>query len=197
LTENLKPACSKDTGRLPIAAVAPADWWRSLLVFAYMTGWRIGSILKLEWENVDLVNGTAFSPAKANKSRRDDLIPIHPLIVEHLAGIKGTFSTLVFPWDHGRRHLWAAFDAIQAVAKLADGSPMPKSGKRGRWYGFHDLRRGFATMNAGQMDLFELQQLMQHRDLETTRGYVNMANRIKRTTERLFVPDLKRSAAVS
>ena len=56
-------------------------------------------------------------------------------------------------------------DAIQAVAKLADGAPMPKAGKRGRWYGFHDLRRGFATMNAGQIDLFELQQLMQHRDL--------------------------------
>lgn len=73
---------------------------------------------------------------------------------------------------------------------------MPKGGKRGDWYGFHDLRRGFATMNAGSMDLFELQGLMQHKTLETTRKYVNMAKRYNETVKNLFVPQNLRISEV-
>lgn len=51
---------------------------------------------------------------------------------------------------------------------------MQKAGKNGGWYGFHDLRQGFATVNAASMNLFELQSLMQHRSLTTTQGYVNI-----------------------
>ena len=45
---------------------------------------------------------------------------------------------------------------------------MPKSGKDSRWYGFHDLRREFATVNAASMYLFELQALMHHQAFEKT-----------------------------
>ncbi len=76
---------------------------------------------------------------------------------------------------------------------MADGSPMPQCGKEG-WYGFHDLRRGFATENATAMDLFELQALMQHKSLETTRGYVSMTNRLNTAVEGLYVPDVLRGA---
>ena len=83
---------------------------------------------------------------------------------------------------------------IQAAAKLANGTPMPKAGKNGGWYGFHDLRRGFATVNAASMNLFELQGLMQHKSLETTRGYVNMAAGLNRSVGNLFVPAIPASA---
>ena len=56
-------------------------------------------------------------------------------------------DTHVFPWNQDRRQLWPEFHRIQESATLADGSPLPKGGKNG-FYGFHDLRRGFATMNA-------------------------------------------------
>jgi integrase len=72
--------------------------------------------------------------------------------------------------------------------------PMPKAGKGGGWYGFHDLRRGFATMNAETMDLFELQALMQHKSLTTTQGYVNMAKRLQKPVDDLFVPRVRRTA---
>ena len=39
------------------------------------------------------------------------------------------------------------------------------------------------------MDLFELQKLMQHRSLETTRGYVNMAGKLKKAIKKVHVPD--------
>ena len=66
---------------------------------------------------------------------------------------------------------------------------MPKGGKNG-WYGFHDVRRGFATMNAESMDLFELQALMQHKTLATTQGYVAMAKRLQKPVSNLFVPSI-------
>ena len=43
-------------------------------------------------------------------------------------------------------------------------------------------------MNAGNIDLFKLQTLMQHTSLETTRGYVNMAKSLNESVASLHVP---------
>lgn len=111
---------------------------------------------------------------------------------EHLHPLR-SFDSYVFPWDHSKRTLYVEFAAIPENAKLADDTPMPKLGKNGGWYGFHDLRRGFATENAASMDLFELQKLMQLKSLETTRGYVNIANRLERAVSEIKVPTLRRA----
>src|SRR5438445_422542 len=39
---------------------ATADWWRGLVVTAYMTGWRIGDLLALRRDDVDLDAGVAI-----------------------------------------------------------------------------------------------------------------------------------------
>ncbi|MBC8116849.1 MAG: hypothetical protein H7062_20840 [Candidatus Saccharimonas sp.] len=54
------------------------------------------------------------------------------------------------------------------------------------------MRRAFATANAESMNLFALQSLMQHKSLETTKGYVNMARQLNRPVQNLFVPTLRR-----
>ena len=183
-------ACKVATMPNDLPNVLPADWWRGLLVLLYMTGWRVGQTLKLKMEDIDFEAGTALSRADANKGRRDQLIPLHPLVIQHLKPLTASFCPFVFPWNHNSRTLWSEFARIQEAAKLADKSPMPKAGKNGGWYGFHDLRRGFATINAGSMDLFELQALMQHKSLTTTQGYVSMATRLQKPVNNLFVPSL-------
>ena len=183
-------ACEVATMPSDLPNVVPADWWRGLLVLLYMTGWRIGSTLKLRSEDIDLEAGTALNRADTNKGRRDQLIPLHPLVAEHLKPLEASFSPMLFPWNHDNRTLWTEFARIQKAAQLADGSPMPMAGKNGRWFGFHDLRRGFATINATSMNLFELQGLMQHQSLTTTQGYVNMAGQLNKAVQRLFVPSL-------
>jgi integrase len=55
-------------------------------------------------------------------------------------------------------------------------------------YGFHDLRRAFATMNADRLTLDVLQVLMQHKDYQTTQRYINMARQLKPAAHNLFVP---------
>jgi len=155
------------------------QWWRGLLMMAYMTGWRIGSLLALRWEDVDLEAGTALSRAADNKGRRDQLIPLHPVVVEHIARLK-SFSPRVFSWTRNVRSLWEHFLRIQTAAKV---QPLGK-----RRYGFHDLRRGFATMNADKLTADALQALMQHRSYKTTQGYINMARQLNPAVATLYVP---------
>jgi integrase len=160
-----------------------AEWWQALLVMAYMTGWRIGSLLALKRQDVDLDAGWALSRAADNKGKRDQKVPLHPLVVEHLKKIT-SFAPLVFMWEHPRRGLFDQFHAIQEAAGVR-----LEGGKA--WYGFHDLRRAFATMNADKLTPDALQTLMQHKDYQTTQRYINMARQLNPAVQNLFVPELK------
>lgn len=178
----LYQAC--ESARLPgdVANILPADWWRGLLMLAYLTGWRIGALLSLKWGDVNLDEGTALSQADDNKGKRDALVPLHGVAIEHLRKLSGSFDSHVFPWNHSRRRLYDEFYRLQSTAGVKP------SGKD--WYGWHDLRRAFATLNAQGLDLFTLQRLMQHKNLETTKLYVNMANRLKPAVAGLYIPDV-------
>jgi integrase len=130
----------------------------------------------------DITASIEGSPRKDNKGKRDQKIALHPVVVEHLRKIK-SFSPVVFPWNHGTRMIFAAFEAIQK-----------KAGMKGNWdhYGFHDLRRAFATMNADTLTPDALQALMQHKDYQTTQRYINMAAKLKPAVQNLYAPDVGR-----
>lgn len=155
---------------------APADWWRGLLMFGYMTGWRIGSMLALRWEDVDLDKGQALSRAENNKGGRDQFIPLHPVVVDHLRKLR-SFSPMVFPWPHGSRAMYPELKRILEAAGV-------------QHYGFHDLRRAFATMNAGTLSGDALQILMQHKDYQTTQRYISMARQLTPAVQNLYVPQV-------
>jgi integrase len=165
----------------------PTDWWRGLLMMAYMTGWRIGSLLALRWEDVDLQEGTAITRAQDNKGKRDQLVPLHPVVVEHLRKLV-SLDSFVFPWSHGRRHIFEEFGKIQKAAGIR---PMGSKSQ----YGFHDLRRAFATMNADRLTPDALQALMQHKDYQTTQRYINMARQLNPAVQNLYVPPVRNSGA--
>ncbi|HEX3869276.1 MAG TPA: tyrosine-type recombinase/integrase [Pirellulales bacterium] len=67
------------------------------------------------------------------------------------------------------------------------------AGERGH-YGFHDLRRAFATMNADKLTADTLQALMQHRAYSTTQRYINMARQLDSAVANLYTPTLGVSA---
>ncbi len=193
----------------------PGDWWQALLVFSYMTGWRIGEPLALRWRDVSLDKATAITRAEDNKGKRDDLVPLHPIVVEHLrklvnASIESTpGADLVFYWPHNRRTLWADFCRLQVEAGIEatcgkKESAYPRKGREPKdgespkghrhgtgcgLYGFHDLRRAFATCNAERLSADELQAMMRHKSYQTTQGYINMARQLNRTAEALYVPE--------
>jgi len=173
-----------------------ADWWRALLVFAYMTGWRISEPLALRWDDVSLDNGTAITRHGDNKGKRDDVASLHPVVVEHLRRIAdGSIDwPVVFYWPNTERTLWKEFHRIQEAAGIhlpcrEDHVHTPAC----HVYGFHDLRRAFATLNAPKLSGDALQALMRHKSYTTTKRYINMARQIDGAMEKLHVPDFLRN----
>ena len=61
-----------------------ADWWRAFLVYLYMTGWRMNEPLALGWDDVSLDKAAAITWHEDNKGKRDELAPLHSVVVEHL-----------------------------------------------------------------------------------------------------------------
>lgn len=84
------------------------DWWRGLMVMAYMTGWRISELLALRREDLDLKDGFAITRWDDNKGKREEKINLHPVVVEHLEKL-ASFDPLVFPWGHDERTLYQEF----------------------------------------------------------------------------------------
>lgn len=171
----------------------PADWWRALVVFGYMTGWRIGAMLALRREDMDLDAGTAISRAEDNKGKRDALPPLHPVVVDHLRRIVG-FHPLVFRWPHDRKDLWIEFGRMQREAGVRVACRQDHEHTDAcHVYGFHDLRRAFATMNADRMTGHAVQALMAHRSYSTTQRYINMTRQLNTAVAALHVPDVLRT----
>lgn len=195
-----------DVARMPAGfAFSPADWWRALLVLGYMTGWRIGQMLSLRREDLDLEAGTAFSRwgAEGNKGKRDVLIRLHPVVITHLKKLPG-FTPTVLPWNYNERAVYEEFLRIQLAARVKNAAGedvplhLPCHGDHEHTpschvYGFHDLRRAFATMNAGQLSPDALQALMQHKSYQTTQVYINMARQLDQAVAALHVPDVLRA----
>lgn len=177
---------------------APADWWRGLLTFAFCTGWRIGEMLSLEWEDVHLDESYAVTRAAKNKGKRDESIHLAPLVVEHLRRLVTIHEPLVFPWHNGdrdlsRRRLYDQFGAIQKAA----GIHLPCIEQRTHEcteschrYSFHDERRAFATLNADRLTKDELRRLMRHQSGSTTERYIQYGQATKPKPVDVHVPNL-------
>lgn len=161
---------------LPEVQGIPApDWWRALLTVGYMTGLRIGELLTIRRDQVDVTAGTL--KLWNQKAQREELLPLHPVVLVTLAGLR-SFADVWFPWSHHRNGVWRQFNRIQRAAGLA-----------GR-YTPHALRRAFATMNAARVGAPKtLQTLMRHKDSRTVNQYyINAGEGLGAAVENLYVP---------
>ncbi|MBV9123075.1 MAG: site-specific integrase [Planctomycetes bacterium] len=120
---------------------------------------------------------------------------LHPVVVEHLRKLV-SFDPRVFPWNHNTTILYRQFTWIQEKA----GIHLPCSKQHEHTpachvYGFHDLRRAFATMNADRLTPDALQALMRHKSYQTTQLYINMARQMDEAVASLHVPDFLKAKA--
>jgi len=159
----------------------------------YLTGWRISELLAVRREDVDLDKGTAITWSEDNKGKRDEQVKLHPVVVEHLRKL-ASFEVTQFTWPHDRTTLMHQFVRIQQKA----GIQLPCHGKHEHTaachvYGFHDLRRAFATMNADKLSADALQALMRHQSYLTTQRCINLARQLDAAVDRLHVPNFLRN----
>ena len=178
-------------------AVTPQEWWQALLVFGITTGWRIGEILFLRRADVDLKSGAILTRAADNKGGRDDIDHLPAEALAHVKGMVG-FEPMLFPWPHDRATLWAEFHRIQTAAGIH--LVCPDAGRHTctdccHVYGFHALRRGYATLNVDTMPASTLQRKMRHRSFSTTLRYIGLADKMKAASERVYVPEFLKTKA--
>jgi integrase len=143
-------------------------------------------------DDLDLAEGTAITRFEDNKGKRDERVKLHPVVVEHLRPL-ASFDPHVFPWNHDRRTLDDEFRRIQEAAKIK----LPCRGEHEHTpacfvYGFHDLRRAFATLNADRLTPDALQALMRHKSYQTTQVYINLSRQMDDAVASLHVPDVLR-----
>ena len=141
-------------------------------------------------EDLDLDGKGAILQARDTKGRRGEHVPLHGLVVEHLRRIV-SLDPFVFPWPHVETTLYDQFGMIQQAAKIH----LPCRGEHDHTpachvYGFHDLRRAFATMNADKLTVDALQALMRQKSYQTTQKYISIARQLNRSVDSLYVPQL-------
>lgn len=180
----------------PVGLIVPEGPWAGQAAFAVLLLEQLAVVkpLALRWDDVSLDKATAITRHGDNKGKRDEIVPLHPVVVEHLRKIIN-FGPLVFYWPLNRRLLWEIFGEIQEAA----GIHLPCHEKHEHTpachvYGFHDLRRAFATLNAPKLSGNALQALMRHENYSTTKRYINMARQLDGAVEKLHVPDVLKAA---
>ncbi len=179
----------------PGQGYSPAEWWRALIVTAYMTGMRINEILSIRRADVDLESGQLITRHKDNKGKRDERLPLHPVVIDHLRPLAGS-SRLLFLWDKNLSQLWDEFKRIQTHVGIHLDCPEDHKHTPSCFlYGFHDLRRAFATVNAPHMKAETLQKLMRHKSYTTTLGYINLATQVEDAVANMPVPNVLRKDA--
>ncbi len=144
---------------------------------------------------MDLKTGAILTRAANNKGKRDDMDYLPAVALERIRGIR-SFEPLVFAWPHNRRTLDVEFHKIQAAGGI--NLPCPDEDRHKctdacHRYGFHALRRAYATLNADAMSAAVLQRKMRHRSFTTTLRYIALADKMKKSAERVFVPEFLRS----
>lgn len=165
-----------------IPGVTPAAWWQSFLTVAYFTGLRVGTLMRMNYE--DVKDGRIFIRARISKKRKgrrqyltaQALTAIEAIRTDRsrifLLPARPTKKHPVAPesgWDikTNRRWFQELFKRLQAKAGM----------DKDRRFGFHGLRKLHATAIAAADDkdgIKNAQLSLGHSsDSTTTRSYVN------------------------
>jgi integrase len=114
---------------------------RAILATAFYTGMRMGEILGLSWDKVDLKGKVIRLEAQDTKDKEPRTIPLCPELVEILRGLpRALHEPRVFYW---RGRPVKAFRGTLQKACKATGIPYGRAAADG--FVFHDLRHTFNT----------------------------------------------------
>lgn len=136
------------------------------------TGMRINEVFNLEESEINFKGRTIELPASKNKNRKPRIIPLSPavvrLLIELVSENKQHFdSPFVFLSNFGERYRANSFRRRLLIYKEKAGIDKRVSP--------HSLRHQFCRdyiLNGG--DIFTLQRIVGHADIQTTRKYVQM-----------------------
>jgi integrase len=137
---------------------------KPIVIMALNTGMRLGEILKLKWEQVDLRHGFILLDDTKNNERRQ--IPINSTLREVLEKLPiGLKIEHVFTGDDGKPYnrVKSSFATALKRANILD-------------FRFHDLRHTFASqLVMSGVDLATVKELLGHKSISMTMRYAHLS----------------------
>lgn len=115
--------------------IKPPAWWRALLLTAFYTGLRRGTLFSLLMTDMSWNDRLLVIPGKRIKTGRPHTVPLHDACYEALLAIR-TDREKVFPWPFDLTWFINRFHYLQTMAGL----------KRADHFGLHGLRRTHCTL---------------------------------------------------
>ena len=156
------------------------DEWKTVILFGYYTGARLGDCTRIEWKNLNLGNRTLTF--FEGKSQKNIVMPLHPDLANHLENIatsdkpeKFVTPKLAVASTGGQHGMSESFKRIVNNAGLdlqtVQGTGVRMISKRT----FHALRHSFtsALANAGVSPELRM-KLTGHKSAEIHRGYTHL-----------------------
>jgi integrase len=140
--------------------------FRLVVLFALYSGQRRGSILKLQWQDVDLEHRVITFRAEDTKNKRVMNLPINDRCMELLTRAEvlrvnespWVFSSSSGGFYHSFTSIWSRFQKKHQLG-----------------FRYHDLRHTFAsTLVVNGVSLYVVKELLGHRDVKTTERYAHL-----------------------
>jgi integrase len=158
--ERLLVACSETDGM--IAGISAANWWYAIHLVIYDTGERIGAVLGLRWDDLDVDTGWLTIRAELRKGKKNPLMrKLRPGTLESLRAMILPKRDVIFAWDRNFTQLFPHYKKIRERAGLATD----------RRSGFHRMRRTVASyFKAAGGDATEL---LDHSARSVTQAYLD------------------------
>ncbi|HZG84358.1 site-specific tyrosine recombinase/integron integrase [Paenibacillus sp.] len=144
---------------------------RAILSLTYSAGLRVGEVVRLRVQDLDLARNTVF--LRQSKGRKDRYSMLSAaalsLVQQYLAEARP--ETWLFPGQDPRRHL--SERSVQKVFEQAKTKARIQKDVT-----VHSLRHSFAThlLEAG-VDLRHIQELLGHKNVKTTELYTHVSTR--------------------
>ncbi len=151
-------------------------------------GRRLGEVLNLKWEYLDLNSGMVYFPSSTNKSRKNLAFELTDLMIDRLKeyqlkAIDEQRTAFVTGYVFKNPNTGKPFtDLRKAWKRLLDGAGL-------EYIKLHALRHMVASyaINELQLPLIEVSYMLGHSDTKITQRYINVKPRIaKNVTQRVF-----------
>lgn len=155
--------------RPPIGGVRASKFWRAILLTAYYSALRRGSLLRLRPQDIDLTTGWLRVPAEAMKNKCGQALRLGGDAIEALRDIWDERRERVFPVpldSAGSTMLSETFHAILKAAGLPENL-------QNRMSKFHKIRRTAVTTTAAKVGLAEAIALAGHSGADVNARYID------------------------
>jgi len=139
-----------------------------ILMCLYYAGLRLDEVRNLKWQDIDVDRGIIH--VKTAKGGKERIVFLHPKLKEMLEIYGANKQGLVFISQMGRKYNKRTIQQIVKIAASRAGIKKKVTP--------HTLRHSFAThLLEGGADIRYIQQLLGHKNLQTTQIYTHVANK--------------------